>query len=187
MGAKMFGARVKRLEDPALLTGRGVYVDDIHLPGMLEAAFVRSPHAHARIRGIDKSRAEAAPGVRAVFTLDDLPGEYRSVRVPFRVPNPAISQPLQQGLLERDEVCFVGEPVALVVAETRYQAEDAAILVEVDYAPLPAASDARDALKDGAPLAHAASPNNEGARFTVGYGDVDGTFAAAPHVVRETL
>lgn len=187
MGAKMFGARVKRLEDPTLLTGRGNYTDDIHLPGMVEAAFVRSPHPHARIRGIDKSRAEDAPGVHAVISLDDLPSEYRNVRVPFQVPNAAISQPLQQGLLERDEVRFAGEPVALVVADDRYIAEDATSLVEVDYEPLPAASDARAALADGAPVANADSPNNEAAKFKVGFGDVAATFASAPHTFDVSL
>ena len=187
MGAKMFGARVKRQEDPTLLTGRGNYTDDIHLPGMLEAAFVRSPHPHARIRGIDKTRAAAVPGVHAVVTLDDLPGEYRDVRVPFQVPNPAITQPLQQGLLENREVRFVGEPIALVVADDRYTAEDAAMLVDVDYEVLPAASDARDALADGAPLSCADSPDNQAAAYKVGYGDVAAAFASAPHTFELSL
>ena len=126
MGAKMFGARVPRLEDPRLLTGRGSYTDDFHLPGMLEAAFVRSPHSHAKINGIDTSAALAHDGVVAVYTSADLPEYLRDKTVPFQVPNPAISQPFQQRLLEGREVCFAGEPIALVVADTRYNAEDAA-------------------------------------------------------------
>jgi len=118
MGAKMFGARVPRLEDPRLLTGQGSYTDDFHLPGMLEAAFVRSPHSHARINGIDTSAALTHEGVVAVYTTADLPEHLRDTTVPFQVPNPAISQPFQQRLLEDREVCFAGEPIALVVADT---------------------------------------------------------------------
>lgn len=185
MGAKMFGARVPRLEDPRLLTGRGRYTDDFHLPGMLEAAFVRSPHSHAKINGIDVSAALAHDGVVAVYTASDLPAGIRDQTIPFQVPNPAISQPFQQRLLEDREVCFAGEPIALVVADSRYNAEDAATLVEVDYDILPGANDCKSALAEGAPLAHAESPNNEGAKYTVGYGDVDAAFANAHLVHKE--
>ena len=180
MGAKAMGARVRRIEDPALLTGRAVFTDDIHLPGMLEAAFVRSTHAHARVRGVDASAAEAMPGVFKVVTTADLPADLRSVRVPFQVPNPAITQPFQQRLLEDEEVCFVGEPIAMVLAGTRYQAEDAAAAVAVDYEVLPAASDCRDALADAAGLCHAGSDNNLCAEFKLGYGDANAAFANAP-------
>ncbi len=181
MGARMFGARVARREDPALLAGRGVYTDDVHLANLLEAAFVRSPHPHARIRGIDASAAASLPGVHSVVTAADLPAGLRDVRVPFQVPNAAISQPFQQRMLEDREVCFVGEPIALVLAESRYLAEDAAALVDVDFEPLPAASDCRAALADGAPPAHTGSPGNECARFRLGFGDAAAAFAAAPH------
>ncbi len=168
MGAKMFGARVARLEDPALLTGRGTYTDDIHLPSTLEAAFVRSPHPHARIRAIDAAAARAHPGVHAVMTAEDLPAALREATVPFQVPNPAISQPFQQRLLESVEVHFVGEPIALVLAETRYVAEDAAALVDIDYQALPAAGDCRRVLEAGAAPAHSSSESNECAKYTVG-------------------
>ena len=185
MGARMFGARVARLEDPRLLAGRGRYTDDVHLPGMLEAAFVRSPHSHARINSIDKTAALAAPDVVAVYAAADLPDRLRQATIPFQVPNPAISQPFQQRLLEDREVCFAGEPVALVVAATRYAAEDAAALVAVDYDVLPGASDCKEALADAAPAAHGASAGNEAARFSVGYGDVEAAFAGAHFVWRE--
>ncbi len=185
MGAKMFGARVPRLEDPRLLTGRGSYTDDFHLPGMLEAAFVRSPHSHAKINGIDVSAALKHPGVVAVYTASDLPEYLRKQTVPFQVPNPAITQPFQQRLLEDAEVCFAGEPIALVVADTRYNAEDAATLVAVDFEVLPGAADCKAALADGAPLAHASSPDNVGAKYTVGYGDVDAAFEKAHLTHRE--
>src|SRR5262245_48808763 len=128
-----FGASVNRKEDPAFLTGGGRYVDDIKLAGMLHAAVLRSPHAHATIRGIDKRAALALPGVHAVFTHADLPEAMRRQTVPLLVPSPTIKQPLMPWCLAKDEVCFVGEPVAIVVAESRYLAEDAAALVEVDY------------------------------------------------------
>ena len=181
MSGRMMGARVKRLEDPALLTGRGRYTDDIHLPGLLEAAFVRSPHAHARIRGIDTEAAAAMPGVFKIFTNADLPGDLKTVRVPFQVPNPAITQPYQQRLLENEEVCFVGEPIAMVLADSRYAAEDAAAAIAIDFEVLGAASDCREALADGAPAAHLGGDGNEGAKFKLGYGDVEAAFAAAPH------
>ncbi len=185
MGAKMFGARIARLEDPRLLSGQGNYTDDFHLPDMLEAAFVRSPHSHARIDGIDVSAAMAHDGVVAVYTAADLPENLRDVTVPFQVPNPAISQPFQQRLLENREVCFAGEPIALVVADTRYNAEDAATLVAVDYEILAGADNCKDALAEGAPLCHADSPNNEGAKYTVGYGDVEEAFKNAHLTHRE--
>ncbi len=187
MGAKMFGARVARLEDPALLTGRGNFTDDIHLPDLMEAAFVRSPHPHARIRAIDATAARAHPGIHAVLTSADLPAELRDATVPFQVPNAAISQPLQQRLLEDREVHFVGEPIALVLADSRYVAEDAAALVDIDYEVLPAAGDCRAARADGAPVAHSSSENNECAKYTVGYGDVAAAFAEPARVFQAAL
>ena len=187
MGAKAMGARVRRMEDPALLTGRAVFTDDIHLPGMLEAAFVRSTHAHARIRSVDTSAAESMPGVFRVVTTADLPTDLRTVRVPFQVPNPAITQPFQQRLLEDEEVCFVGEPIAMVLADTRYRAEDAAAAVAVDYEVLPAASDCRDALADDTKPCHADSGNNLCAEFKLGYGDAAAAFASAEHTFEVSL
>ena len=96
MGAKHFGARVARLEDPALLTGRGRYVDDMMLPGTLHACFVRSPHAHARIKSIDAAAARAMPGVHAVLTADDLPPRMATSQIPMLVPNPSIKTPRTQ-------------------------------------------------------------------------------------------
>ena len=150
MGAKHFGARITRLEDPALLTGRGQFVDDMSLPGALHAAFVRSPHGHARFREIDGAAARAMPGVHAVLTADDMPARIATGQIPMLVPNPAIRTPRTQIALARDEVCYVGQTVAVVVADSRHLAEDAAAAVEIDYEPLPAVSDARDAVKPGA-------------------------------------
>ena len=126
MGARHFGARVKRLEDPALLTGHGRFVDDVKLPGALSACFVRSPHAHARIRSIDAAPALAIPGVHAVLTAADLPEPMRTERIPNLMGNPAVKIMRTQYALARDEVCYVGEAVVVVIAESRYLAEDAA-------------------------------------------------------------
>ena len=160
MGARQFGARVARLEDPALLTGAGRFVDDVKLPGALHACFVRSPHAHARIRSIDATAALAMPGVHAVLTADDLPEPMRSERIPNLMTNPAIKIMRTQHALAREEVCYVGEAVAVVIADSRYVAEDAAALVEVDYDVLPAVCDCRDAVKPGAPRAHSDIEDN---------------------------
>jgi carbon-monoxide dehydrogenase large subunit len=187
MGMKFIGARVPRLEDPALLTGRGQYVDDLHLHGMLHAAMLRSPHAHARVRRIDTSKALAMPGVHLVLTHADLPAAAQKTRLPMLVPNPTIKQPLMPYALAKDEVCFAGDGVAIVVADTRYLAEDAAAAIEVDYEALPAAGDCREALKPGAPTAHAASKDNLAAQFALTYGDVDAAFARAAEVVSASL
>ena len=184
MGAKWFGASVKRKEDPDLLTGRGRYVDDIALAGMLQAVVLRSPHAHAAIRGIDKGAALALAGVHAVVTYADLPEPMQRQTVPLLVPSPAIKQVFMPYCLAKDEACFVGEPVAIVVADSRYLAEDAATLVGVDYEPLPAASDCAAALAAAAPLAHRQSPDNLAAFVPISLGDTDAAFAAAAHVFR---
>jgi carbon-monoxide dehydrogenase large subunit len=186
-GAKWFGAAVKRKEDPALLTGNGHFVDDIHLPGMLHAAFVRSPFAHARVGAIDAAAARATPGVQAVLTHAELPQSLRERTLPNMMPNPIITQQLTPLSLARDEVCFAGQAVAIVVADSRYIAEDAAALVTVDYEPLPAVSDCRAAIATDSPRAHLGSPSNIAARLPIAHGEVDAAFAAAPHVFRDSF
>src|SRR6185295_18027270 len=118
MGAKYFGAAVKRREDPRYLRGEGRFVDDIRLPGMLHAAFVRSPYAHARIVAIDKSAALALAGVHAVIAYADLPESVRRQTLPLLVPHPAIRQVRMPYALAKDEACYAGEPVACVIAES---------------------------------------------------------------------
>src|SRR5271154_340092 len=187
MGAKHFGARVKRLEDPALLAGRGRFVDDVKLPGLLHACFVRSPHAHARLNGIDGQPALAMQSVHAVLTTADLPEPMRSAPIPMLQPNPAIAAARTQTVLARDEVYYVGQPVAVVIADTRYIAEDAAAACIVDYDVLDAAGDCRDAVKDGAARVHSDLDSNIAAQFPSAYGDVNGAFASAAHVFEETF
>jgi aerobic carbon-monoxide dehydrogenase large subunit len=187
MGAKHFGARVARLEDPALLTGRGRFVDDMKLAGALHACFVRSPHAHARIRSIDASTARAMPGVHAVLTADDLPGRMAASQIPMLVPNPAITTPRTQLALARREVCYVGQTVAVAIADSRYFAEDAAAAVHVDFEVLPAISDCRDAATPDVACAHSDIASNVAAVVPIGYGDVEAAFAGAAHVFEEEL
>ena len=189
MATRMFGSSVARLEDPTLLTGTARFVDDITLPGMAEAAFVRSPHGHAAIRGIDKTAALDRPGIHAVLTLDDLMPYFVTERL-VNPPSPAYKQERDRPALAANEVVHVGEPVAIVIADDRYIAEDAAALVEVDYDPLPAVSDCRAALADGAPLAHKDAPGNLLAEFKLEYGDVDAAFfvlSADSPIVRDLL
>jgi carbon-monoxide dehydrogenase large subunit len=187
LSAKTFGENVRRLEDPDLLRGKGRFVDDIRLPAMLHAAFVRSPHPHAAIRGINKSAALARPGVHALFTYADLKPHLISDRLVVALPSPAFRQQVDRPVLAIDEVVHVGEPIAVVVADDRYIAEDAAALVDVDYAPLPAVSDCRTALEPGVATAHRNSPHNLVAEFNLAYGNVDAAFASAAHVFRESL
>ena len=183
---KWFGTAVKRTEDRALITGRGHYVDDIRLAGTLHAAFVRSPHAHAKIRGIDASAARALPGVHLILTYADLP-EASQRPMALLVPNAAITQLFTPQILVKDEACYAGEPIAMVVADSRHIAEDAANLVEVDYEPLPAASDCLAAIEPSAPRVHTGTPSNIAARIPFNHGDNDAAFAKAAHVFKESL
>jgi len=185
MGARNIGAVVKRLEDPRLVTGHGRFTDDIVVPGMLEMAFVRSSEPHAAIRSIDAAQARAVPGVVAVWTLADL-GAVAQKPMVQSYPSPAIKQNRTQHPLAKDEVCYVGEAVAVVVAENRYIAEDAAHLVAVDYEHLPHVIDVREAARSDSAPAHRGGQNNLAATVAWKFGDAAGAFARAPHVFRET-
>src|SRR5581483_8504141 len=185
MATRLFGAPIKRREDPRLLAGQGCFVDDLALPGMLHAAVLRSPHAHARLQRIDASAARRLAGVHAVLTAADLGPIGR--RSPLLIPHDSLTHPLTQYPLALDAVNYVGEAVALVVADDRATAEDALELVEVDYEPLPPLVDLEAAVAAGAPLVHAELGTNVAARYTAAVGDVAGAFAAAAHVFRERL
>jgi carbon-monoxide dehydrogenase large subunit len=187
MGARHFGARVARLEDPALLTGRGRFVDDIRLAGALHACFVRSPHAHAKIRAIDTSAARDLPGVHAVLTADDLPARMARSQIPMLVPNPSIATPRTQLALARREVCYVGQTIAVAIADNRYLAEDAAAAVNVEFEILPAVSDCREAARFGAPPTHSDLASNIAAVVSMSYGDVEAAFAGAAYVFEDEL
>ena len=173
MATQYFGERIKRNEDPRLLTGAALYVDDVDLPGMLHAAFLRSPYAHARILKIDATRALERQGVVAVYTAEDL-GDYWK-------PGPLlVSPPPIEGIvfnertqvpLVKDKVRFAGEPVALVIADSRYIAEDALADIHVDYEPLEAVVGLEKAVSPGAPLVHEGVEANVAAHVVQSKGD----------------
>jgi carbon-monoxide dehydrogenase large subunit len=178
------GASIKRSEDPRILTGAGRYVDDVKLPGMLHAAFVRSPMAHARVLSVDASAARELPGVVAVLTGADL----EEITVP--APDPLAALIGSDGptpeftLLATDKVRFVGDPVAIVVAESRYLAEDGCELVEVDYEDLPPVVTAAFALDpDSPPLFANLGDNIASPTSRHEFGDVAATFEGADRVI----
>lgn len=184
MGARNIGAAVSRLEDPRLITGRGQYVDDIRLPGTLSVAFLRSPEAHARIVSVDLTHARSIPGVVAAYTLADL-GPEASKRMIQAYPHPAIQTDITQYPLAHDEVCYVGEPIAVVVAENRYLAEDGVQAITLELETLDCVVDARDALKPNAPAVQLSFASNLAATLKWGFGDVGDAFARADHVFEE--
>ncbi len=184
---RSIGVPVKRIEDRPLLTGGARFVDDLRFPGMLEAAFVRSPHAHAQIRGIDTSAARELAGVHAVLTLADIAPLLSNDRLPLQFRTAQLPPDITPWALAKNEVSFVGEAVAIVIAQSRYVAEDAAALVAVDYEVLPAVSDCRRALEPGAPVAHRGRASNLLLEFRQSYGDIAGAFARAPHCVSVNL
>jgi aerobic carbon-monoxide dehydrogenase large subunit len=173
MTTRFFGAPIKRNEDKKLLTGQALFVDDVELPGMLHAAFLRSQVAHGKIKRIDVSRAKQRPGVVAVYTADDY-GAYWQ-HGPLLVPPPPIPGSIfnlrTQVPLARDKVRHVGEPLAVVVAESRYIAEDALDDIEVDLEPLPAVVDLEAALRAGSALVHDDLGSNISAQVHQAKGD----------------
>lgn len=175
------GQRMPRVEDDALLTGRGRFADDLGArPGTLHAAVLRSPHAHARVLAVDAAPALAWPGVRAVLTGADVKAWTR----PFVV---GVKSPMEHYCLAVDTVRYVGEPVAVVMAETRALAEDALDAIVVTYEALPAVVDVEDAIAADAALLHPAVGSNVPSDRHFSYGDPDGTFATAPHRVGLTV
>jgi aerobic carbon-monoxide dehydrogenase large subunit len=193
MGAKFFGAAVKRREDPRFLRGEGRFVDDVMLPGMLHAAFLRSPHAHARIVKIDTAAAVVAPGVVRVLTFGDLERWMKPLPLFGAVP-PGLAavvtfdiRQAPQWALCRDRARYVGEIVAMVVADSAERAEDAVELIQVEWDLLPPVVDMIRAEEPGAPLIHPEWGSNVGVGFTHSIGDADRAFAGADVTVGETF
>ncbi len=182
----MVGASVRRHEDPKLVTGAGTYVDDIKLPGMLHIGIVRSPYAHARVKGIDMSALDGEKGIVAKFTGKEV-RERQKMPLPFTwVIPPDIKTP-QHWAMATDTVHYMGEPVAAVAVEERYGVEDAVDMVSVDYEPLPVVTGIEDALKEGAPLVHPELGTNQAYFFTVTTGDIDAAFNSAEVVVKQRI
>ena len=186
MATRYFGAPVTRNEDPRLLAGQALFVDDVELPGLLHAAFYRSPYAHARIKRVDVSRALARPGVIAAYTAADL-GDYWQPG-PLLVPPPPVAgivfNARTQVPLAKDKVRHAGESIVLVIAESRYIAEDAMQDIDVDFEPLPAVVDLEQALAPGAALVHADVGSNVAAHVIQRKGDYAAAKQQAHLVVR---
>src|SRR5881409_1344641 len=160
LGAKYFGAAVRRREDPRFLRGEGRFVDDVTLPGLLHAVLLRSPHAHARIARLDVTAARAMDCVAGVFTFADLERWMKPLPL-FGAPPPGLAAAIRfeirqaaQRALVRDRARYVGEIVAMVVADSRYRAEDAVDRIEVEWEPLTPVVDMRAAAQPASPLVH---------------------------------
>jgi 2-furoyl-CoA dehydrogenase large subunit len=176
-GNRYVGQPLERFEDAALLKGRGQFVDDLGAkPGTLAAAVLRSPHPHAKIANIDARAALRLPGLRAVLTGEDV----KRWAAPFVV---GVKQPMQHWCLAIERVRYAGEPVAVVVAEDRYLAEDALEAITVDYEPLPAVVTLEDAMQSGATILHEAVGSNVVSDRSFCYGDPDSAFAHVAHRV----
>jgi carbon-monoxide dehydrogenase large subunit len=181
MATRWLGAPIPRNEDPRLLVGQGLFVDDVRLPGMVHAAVLRSPHAHARIRRIDVRKALEHPDVLLVLTHADLPPSLQQP-LPKLIPHPDLKHHKTQYALAPDKVRHVGEPVAFVVATSRYAAEDALELIEVDYEPLPAVVDLEEAAAGRPALVHEDIGTNVAAHSVQRVGDYEAARARA-HLV----
>ena len=182
-----FGSPVKRLEDPKLLTGASRYTSDFNLPGTVHLAVVRSPLAHARILGIDATATEEMPGVLGVFTGQDMADAgFQAIPCAWIVPESGCIAPAHPPIA-LGKVRYVGDAVAVVIAEDPYQARDGALAVQVDYEELPAVVDSKAAMEGGAPLVHDDVPNNRVFHWTVSGGDIDQAFADADVVVSDVI
>jgi aerobic carbon-monoxide dehydrogenase large subunit len=181
---RMFGASVKRREDPRMITGRGMYTDDVKLPGMTYLAILRSPYAHARITHIDVSRARNHPGVLAVYTGKDLDGKLEPMPVGWLIPDSDLKVSQYRALCT-DKVRFTGDGVAAVVATSPYIARDALDLIDVDYDALPVVTSQEAALAEGAPVLHEQAPGNLAFHWRFAAGDADAAIRDGEVVLRE--
>jgi aerobic carbon-monoxide dehydrogenase large subunit len=184
--ATIFGSAIKRREDPRLITGAATYTDDVKLPGLTYAAFLRSPYAHARITGIDVSAAKRSSGVIAVYTGADIKDRVAPVPCAWNVPNCDLKVP-PHPLLAHDKVRYVGDGVAMVVAATRGAARDAIDLIDVDYEPLDGGVDPEKMAASGAPQLHDDVPGNIAFTWVVAGGDADAAFRSAEVTVKERI
>jgi carbon-monoxide dehydrogenase large subunit len=177
---KLIGARVRRREDPKFLRGRGNYASDLLKPGMLHVAVFRSDVPHGNIRSINIDAARKIAGVVGVFTADDLAEIVKPIYIDVKMPG---YQACEHPVLARQKVCFVGQPIAAVVAETRYEAEDGVDAILADYELLPPVLDIDRASQPGSAAIHESVPDNLFNHFNLVAGDVVGAFANADQVV----
>ena len=186
MTTRIFGSGIRRREDPRLITGQATYTDDIKLPHMVYAAILRSPHAHANISSIDVSAARSMPGVVAAYTGADTDGVLNPIPCAWLVPDSdmkAVAYPA----MAKDVVRYAGDAVAVVVAESRAQAEDALEAIDVSYQVLPNVINPEAATQQGAPRLHEDAPGNQAFHWVVAGGDIDAAFESAEVVIKETI
>ena len=186
MTTRSFGSGIRRREDPRLITGKAPYTDDIKLPGMVHAAILRSPHAHANIKSIDASAAASQPGVVAVYTGADTDGVLAGMPCAWLIPGSDLKTP-EHPAIAKDRVRYVGDAVAVVVAGTRYEAEDALEHIEVEYETLGVVINPKAAAQPGAAQLHDDVENNIAFTWAVAGGDADAAFAAADVTVSDTI
>ncbi|MEC8856883.1 MAG: xanthine dehydrogenase family protein molybdopterin-binding subunit, partial [Chloroflexota bacterium] len=186
MTTRIFGSGIRRREDPRLITGGATYTDDVRRPGMAYAAILRSPYAHAKINSINTIAAKASPGVVAVFTGADTDGVLSPIPCAWIPPDSDVKA-VAHPALAKDVVRYQGDAVAVIVAEDRYQAEDALELINVGYSPLPVVVSPEAAMQPGAPQLHEDAPNNQAFHWVAEGGDVDAAFAAADVIVKDTI
>ena len=182
----LFGSSIKRREDPRLITGNATYTDDVKLPGLTFAAILRSPYAHARITRVDVSEAKKAPGVIAVYTGADLKDKVAPVPCAWNVPNCDLKVPAHP-LLAHDKVRYVGDGIAMVVADSRAAARDAIDLIDVDYDTLQGGVDPEKMAQPGAPQMHDDVPNNIAFTWVVAGGDAEQAFKDAEVTVQQRI
>jgi carbon-monoxide dehydrogenase large subunit len=182
--ARLLGASIKRREDPRFITGKGNYTDDLKLAGMTHAAFVRSPHANAKIRKIDTSKASKAPGVVAIFTGKDMTG-VNSLPCGWLLPELKIPAHMP---LASDAARYVGDPVAIVIAESQSAASDAADLVAVDWEVLPSVTATEQATAKGSVQIHEVAPDNVAFKWQIGdAAATDAAFKSAAVTVKKRI
>ena len=186
MTTRVFSSGIRRREDPRLITGRSHYTDDITVPDVAYAAILRSPHAHARISSIDTGKAAQRDGVLGVFTGADIEGTLNPVPCAWLVPDSDLKA-VDHPAIAKEVVRYLGDAVAVVVAESRYQAEDALADIDVDYEILPVVIDPQRAMDPGAPQLHEDAPNNQAFHWVVSGGDAGAAISEAEVVVKERI
>ncbi|MBP5858585.1 xanthine dehydrogenase family protein molybdopterin-binding subunit [Marivibrio halodurans] len=184
---RYIGQSTPRVEDDALLRGKARFVDDLTAPGVLHAAFLRSPVAHARLLGLDLEEARAIPGVVAILTLADLKDVLTEERLPLQFISKTLPPDITPYVLAKDEMLYVGEPVAVVLADSRATAEDAASIIGIDLEEMTPVGDLRAAVEPDAPPVCSTRAGNVCEAFEVGYADVDAAFREAAHSVRLSM
>jgi carbon-monoxide dehydrogenase large subunit len=186
MTTRIFGSGIRRREDPRLITGRASYTDDIKLHGMVHAAILRSPYAHAVIKSVDTSEAAQQPGVIAVYTGQDTEGALNGLPCAWLIPNSDLKTP-EHPAIAKDKVRYVGDAVAVVVAKSRYEAEDALEYISIEYEPLGVVINPKEAAQEGSPQLHDDVPNNTAFTWAVAGGDTDTAFTEADVTVSDTI